>query len=122
MWEHLSICTSVCLSSCRTKRTNRVASKNHTSGIDKNYFLLDLISRGLRGKHTEKSDQNLKKNFSVLAGLKGLQIRALADRYNNPIPTRFLVPLDCLKIPARCWNLRVSSSESIPGLLKHLQI
>jgi hypothetical protein len=23
------------------------------------------------GKHTEKSDQNLEKNFSVLAGLKG---------------------------------------------------
>ncbi len=52
-----------------TKRTNRVASKNHTSGIDKNFFLSDLISRGLRGKHTEKSDQNSGKNFSVLAGL-----------------------------------------------------
>ncbi len=54
--------------------------------------------------------------------LKGLQIRALAGWYNYPIPTRFLVPIDCLKIPARCWNLRISSSESIPGLLKHLQI
>jgi hypothetical protein len=52
-----------------TKRTNRVASKNHTSGTDKNFFLSGLISRGLRGKHTEKSDQNSKKNFSVLAGL-----------------------------------------------------
>jgi hypothetical protein len=22
------------------------------------------------------------------------------DRYDNPIPTRFLAPIDCLKIPA----------------------
>ncbi len=46
-----------------TKRTNRVASKNHTSGIDKKIFLSDLISRGLMGKHTEKSDQNSRKKI-----------------------------------------------------------
>ncbi len=23
--------------------------------------------------------------------------------YNNPIPARFLVPLDCSKVPAPCW-------------------
>jgi hypothetical protein len=31
---------------------------------------------------------------------------SLAGQYNNPIPTWFLVPIDCLKIPARCWNFR----------------
>ncbi len=31
---------------------------------------------------------------------------SLAGQYNNPIPTRFLVPKVCLKIPARCWNFR----------------
>ncbi len=50
--------------------------------------------------------------------LKRLQIRALVGRYNNSIPTQFLVPIDCLKIPARCWNLWISSLESIPGLHK----
>jgi hypothetical protein len=25
---------------------------------------------------------------------------SLADRYDNPIPTRFFAPIDCLKIPA----------------------
>jgi hypothetical protein len=35
-----------------------------------------------------------------LASLKSLQIRALAGWYDNPIPTRFLAPIDCLKIPA----------------------
>jgi hypothetical protein len=29
---------------------------------------------------------------------------SVKGRYNNPIPTRFLVPVDCLKIPARRWN------------------
>ncbi len=52
-----------------TKRTNRVASRKHTSGPHKKIFLSDLISRGLMGKHTKESDQNSKKNFSVLAGL-----------------------------------------------------
>ncbi len=28
-----------------------------------------------------------------------LQIRALAGRYDNPLLTRFLAPIDCLKIP-----------------------
>ncbi len=33
-----------------------------------------------------------------LDSLKDLQIRALAGRYDNPIPTQFLAPIDCLKI------------------------
>ncbi len=28
-------------------------------------------------------------------------MRSLAGRYDNPFPTRFLAPLDCLKIPAQ---------------------
>ncbi len=35
-----------------------------------------------------------------LGFLKGLQIRALACRNDNPISTRFLSPTDCFKIPA----------------------
>ena len=62
-----------------TKWTNRVASKKHTSGTDKKIFLSDLIFRGLMGKHTEKSDQKLKKNFSVLAGLNSDSIRMAAN-------------------------------------------
>jgi hypothetical protein len=34
---------------------------------------------------------------------------SLVDLYDNPIPTRFLAPIDCSKIPARardhfCWG------------------
>ncbi len=62
-----------------TKRTNRVASKKHTSGTDKKTFLSDLISRGLMGKHIENSDQNSTKNFSVLAGLRNLVFLMLKE-------------------------------------------
>ncbi len=34
-----------------------------------------------------------------LSSMKGLQIRALAGRYDNPIPTWCLAPIDFLKIP-----------------------
>ncbi len=33
---------------------------------------------------------------------------ALAGLYNNPIPARFLSPLDCSKVPAPCWYFRQS--------------
>jgi hypothetical protein len=41
-----------------------------------------------------------------LGSIKGLQIRALTGRYDNPIPTRFLAPIDCLKITEqdRRWS------------------
>ena len=38
-------------------------------------------------------------------------------RYNNPIPTRFLAPIDCFKIPALATLASgIGSLESIPRL------
>ncbi len=51
-----------------TKQTKCVASKKPTSGRDKKNLLSDLISRGLRGKHTDKSGQNSKKIVQYLLG------------------------------------------------------
>jgi hypothetical protein len=31
------------------------------------------------------------------------QAYALAGMYNDPIQARFLVPLDCSQVPAKCW-------------------
>jgi hypothetical protein len=45
-----------------------------------------------------------------LSSLKGLQIRALAGRYDHPIPTRFLAPIYCLKIPALYVKCRLAST------------
>jgi hypothetical protein len=30
---------------------------------------------------------------------------SLAGQYDNPIPIRFLTPIDCLKIPALAWKI-----------------
>jgi hypothetical protein len=50
---------------------------------------------------------------SILELPKSLQIRILAGRYDNPLPTRFLAPIDCSKIPAQCT---LQSLELIKGL------
>jgi hypothetical protein len=34
-------------------------------------------------------------------GINSANLCSLADRYDNPIPTRFLAPIDCFKIPAQ---------------------
>jgi hypothetical protein len=34
-------------------------------------------------------------------GINSARICILAGRYDNPISTRFLAPIDCLKIPAQ---------------------
>jgi hypothetical protein len=34
-------------------------------------------------------------------GMNFASLCSLAGRYDNPIPTRFLGPIDCLKIPAQ---------------------
>ncbi len=39
------------------------------------------------------------KNWSQ--GTNSVRQCSLAGRYDNPIPTRFLAPIDCLKIPAQ---------------------
>ncbi len=38
---------------------------------------------------------------SRFPGMKSASLCSLAGRYDNPIPSRFLVPIDCLKIPAQ---------------------
>jgi hypothetical protein len=35
-----------------------------------------------------------------IPGIDSGNLRSLAGLYNNPIPTRFLAPIDCSKIPA----------------------
>ncbi len=41
---------------------------------------------------------------------------SLAGRYDNPIPTRFLAPMDCLKIPAQATLLINAEAESYATL------
>jgi hypothetical protein len=41
-------------------------------------------------------------------GTDSASLCSLAGRYDNPIPTQFLAPIDCSKIPARLWRLYIS--------------
>ncbi len=47
---------------------------------------------------------------------------SLAGRYDNPIPPRFLAPIDSLKIPAQAMAGQIDFLELIPGLHKSLQM
>jgi hypothetical protein len=49
---------------------------------------------------------------SIPGLLKSLKIPTLAGRYDNAIPTRFLTPIDCLKIPAQLIDLRSHKKKS----------
>ncbi len=51
-------------------------------------------------------------------GINSASLCSLAGRYDNPIPTRFLAPIDCLKIPAlsmcpgaRSWRWRTCTGS-----------
>ncbi len=56
-------------------------------------------------------------------GMNSASLCCPAGRYENPIPPRFLAPLDFLKISALARQAgRIDSLESIPGLPKSFQI
>ncbi len=48
--------------------------------------------------------------------MNSADICSLAGRYDNPIPTQFLAPIDCLKIPALVRKMK----DSAPGRLMAL--
>jgi hypothetical protein len=41
-------------------------------------------------------------------GINSASLCSLAGWYDNPIPTRFLAPIDCLKIPPLLYNVTQS--------------
>jgi hypothetical protein len=51
-------------------------------------------------------------------GMNSASLCRQAVRYNNPIPPRFLAPIDCLKIPAGIfkplWSPGIDAKASIP--------
>jgi hypothetical protein len=49
-------------------------------------------------------------------GVNSASLRSLLGRYDNPIPTRFLAPIDCLKIPALELN-KSPAAKSVQSYL-----
>ncbi len=56
-------------------------------------------------------------------GINSASLCSLAGRYDNPIPSRCLAPIEFLQIPAQAtYAGGIDLLESIAGLLKRLQI
>ena len=51
-----------------------------------------------------------KKRFQ---GINSASLFSLAGRYDNPLPTRFLAPIDCSKIPAQCSLQRLEHIQGV---------
>ncbi len=62
-------------------------------------FLL-LLSRSFDWSEKELLWPRARNRFQ---GIDSARLCSLAGRYDNLIPTRFLAPIDCLKIPALLW-------------------
>ncbi len=45
--------------------------------------------------------ETFKEPSNWFQGIHSASLCGLADQYDNPIPTRFLAAIDCLKIPAQ---------------------
>jgi hypothetical protein len=61
----------------------------------------DLISIKSTKKYTEPEFLTFKEPKNRFQGTNSARLSSLAGRYDNPIPTRFLALIDCLKIPAQ---------------------
>jgi hypothetical protein len=53
------------------------------------------------GTHTEPVFLNVYGAQKSIPRINSASLCSLAGQYDNPIPTRFLAPIDCLKIPAQ---------------------
>ncbi len=63
-----------------------------------------LNLKGAKETISRNQFQGINSKESILSnqfqGIYSASLCSLAGRYANPIPTRFLAPIDCLKIPA----------------------
>jgi hypothetical protein len=54
-------------------------------------------------------------------GIKSASLYSLAGRYDNPIPPRFLAPIDFLKIPALLYSLAELCNPPPPHLGSYIR-
>ena len=60
----------------------------------------DLLPPSSKPVTAEPEFETFKELRNLFSGINSASLFILADRYDNPIPTRFLAPIDYLKIPA----------------------
>jgi hypothetical protein len=64
------------------------------------HFFEDATTARWKNLHLSQNFLTLKEPKNRFQGTNSARLCSLAGRYDNPIPTRFLAPIDCLKIPA----------------------
>ncbi len=69
--------------------------------------LLLFFSSCSKGHEQSTNFLTFKEPKNLFQGTNSARLCSLAGRYNNPIPTRFLAPTDCLKIPAQVFTLEM---------------
>jgi hypothetical protein len=60
------------------------------------------LNRGCGTVHTEPEFFTFREPKNRFQWINSACPCSLGGRYDNPLPSRFLVPVDCLKIPAQC--------------------
>ncbi len=69
---------------------------------------LNVYKLGLRARIFK-----LLRSGNRFQGISSASLYSLAGRNGNPIPTWFLAPIDCLKIPAQLRQVPISSSPQV---------
>jgi hypothetical protein len=61
-----------------------------------------FLQRGLVSSILSPNFHTFKEPKNRFQEINSASVFSLVGRYENPIPTRFLAPIDCFKIPALC--------------------
>jgi hypothetical protein len=66
--------------------------------------------------------KTFKEPRNIFQGIDSTYLCSLADRYDNPIPTRFIAPIDCPKIPAQVLTTESKHYGKVFDVLKQFQL
>jgi hypothetical protein len=77
--------------------------KDEVLGIDTS--IQCLAGGGGANEHQSPYFKTFMEPRNRFQGINSASLCSLAGRYFNPIPTRFLAPIDCLKIPAQIYEI-----------------
>ncbi len=84
--------------------------RDSNSGVVFQYSMI-YQTKGLSAPVLSMNFYTFKKPKNRLQGINSASLCSLAGRYDNPLPTRFLAPVDCLQSPALhfLWNNSISN-------------
>jgi hypothetical protein len=83
-------------------------------------FVNELFRKGNSGSDVRCSKDGIFKPLRSL-GIDSANLCSLADRYDNPIPTRLSAPIDSSKIPAQVIGHRGILCGSVAGAACQIQ-